>query len=283
MSELLRYRWPLIGGVAAALGVVALDAWLRGRGRSLWELDLLGVSPTAWGLVGVALAVAFAVQGVVNSRAALQRERRLVRTAAQLREVSAELDRLARTDPLTGILNRRAFFDLLGVEFRRSRRYRRDLAVLMLDLDHFKRVNDQWGHPFGDYVLQATAQLIAANVRESDILGRYGGEEFALALPESEPAQAAAVAEKLRQAMEAFEFRSDSIPPPEEPPLRMTISIGVASTPVAEDQDEFELIHRADRALYEAKRAGRNRVVTAPRGGLEAAVSPVPPVEAERP
>jgi len=133
--------------------------------------------------------------------------------------------------------------------------------VLMLDLDNFKRVNDQWGHPFGDYVLRSTSQIVASNVRESDIIGRYGGEEFAVALPETGPEQAVIVAEKLRRAIEVFAFEADGLPRPEDAPLHMTISIGVSALPVDLDHDEFELIHRADRALYEAKRAGKNQVV----------------------
>ncbi|GMU39880.1 MAG: hypothetical protein AMXMBFR23_07460 [Chloroflexota bacterium] len=256
----LRTRAPIVIAVLLCVLVLVIDQRSDG-GLHLVAWNFLGVSHDAWGLMGTILAVAFATQMVLNSRSALHRERRLVRTAAQLREVSAELDRLARTDPLTGILNRRAFFDLLGLEFRRSKRYSRHLSVLMLDLDNFKRVNDQWGHPFGDYVLQATAHVIAANVRESDILGRYGGEEFALALPETARDQAVVVGEKLRQALEAFEFRSDGLPSADGPPLKMTISIGVSAMPVEVDQDEFELIHRADRALYEAKRSGKNQVV----------------------
>lgn len=273
-----RHRAPILVAFVLCLGVLVIDQ--RSGGLHLVAWNLFGVSHDAWGLMGTILAIAFAAQMVMNSRSALHRERRLVRTAAQLREVSAELDRLARTDPLTGILNRRAFFDLLGVEFRRSRRYSRHLSVLMLDLDNFKRVNDQWGHPFGDYVLKATAHIIAANVRESDILGRYGGEEFALALPETARDQAIVVGEKLRQALEAFEFRSDGLPSPDGPPLKMTISIGVASMPVEMDQDEFELIHRADRALYEAKRSGKNQVVCFGLGTVSRG-EPVSPVRQE--
>ncbi len=240
----LRNGWPVgLGLLAAALVLV-----VRGLGQSSWTAAT------------TVMVVALLAQLVVSGRASFQRERRLVRTAAQLREVSAELDRLARTDPLTGVANRRACFDLLGVEFRRSRRYGRDLSVLMLDLDHFKDINDRWGHPFGDHVLRDVAVAIRQNVRESDLLGRYGGEEFVLALPESDAAQALRVAEKLREALAALEFREGGTPPAGEAPVRLTASIGIASLPVGPDHDEFELIRRADHALYEAKRAGRDRV-----------------------
>jgi diguanylate cyclase (GGDEF)-like protein len=133
----------------------------------------------------------------------------------------------------------------------------------MIDLDHFKVVNDQYGHPFGDYVLRHLAEVVAGSIRESDLVGRYGGEEFAVALPEAGEEQAIRAAEKLREAIEATEFRHEGVPPPSEPPVKITISIGVASlsSSVDQDQDEFELIRRADQALYEAKRTGRNRVV----------------------
>ena len=131
----------------------------------------------------------------------------------------------------------------------------------MLDLDHFKQVNDRWGHPFGDEVLREVSRLVLRNIRESDILGRYGGEEFAVVLPEANAEQAVLVGEKLRHAIEAHTFRMPDASGPGEPTVRLTISIGVASTPVDEDQDEVELFSRADQALYEAKRTGRNRVV----------------------
>lgn len=258
MTDSLRSQLSLVLGllIAAVTLLVGLaTATDDGHGH------LLGIPDTFWALALLGLVVGLIGQMLMNSRAALRRERNLVRTAAQLREVSAELDRLARTDALTGVANRRAFFDILGVEFRRSKRYGRQLSVLMLDLDHFKDVNDRWGHPFGDEVLRQTTQVVSANIRESDLIGRYGGEEFALALPETPIAAALEVAEKLRAAIEAHEFRTRDVPGVGEPPVHLTISIGVAALPVEEEQDEVELLGRADQALYDAKRTGRNRVV----------------------
>lgn len=277
----VREYWALGLGVLAAVAFLGVGVLRQGASDSE---HFLGIRGWYWaGALGL-LAIGLAVQMVLNSRAAMKRERNLVRTAAQLREVSAELDRLARTDALTGIANRRALFDLLGVEFRRSRRYGRELSVLMLDLDHFKHVNDRWGHPFGDYVLREIAGLIGHNVRESDIIGRYGGEEFAVILPETDTRRAVIVAEKLRRAAEAFEYRTQETPPTGDPPVRITISIGVASLPVEEDQDEVELIGRADQALYEAKRTGRNRVViySKPVGRVNAADAPAESASSER-
>jgi len=254
----IRSQFALLLGLAGTFVMLLIGALSEGEPGAG---DLFGIEGKFWAF-GLGFLVAGLIgQMILNSRAALRRERNLVRTAAQLREVSAELDRLARTDALTGIANRRAFFDVLGIEFRRSRRYGRQLSVLMLDLDHFKEVNDRWGHPFGDQVLRQMTDVITANIRESDILGRYGGEEFALALPETPEGAAIEVGEKLRAAVERHEFRTDEVPGPGEPPVRLTISIGVASLPVEDDQDEVELIGRADQALYEAKRTGRNRVM----------------------
>jgi diguanylate cyclase (GGDEF)-like protein len=277
VRQLIETRWPILGALVVIVMVIVVDVRLDGP---LFKVRLFGLSQDALGLTVAALALAFALQLWVNARHAMMRERNLVHTAAELREASAELDRLARTDGLTGLLNRRALFDMLGVEFRRSRRYSRQLSVLMIDLDNFKAINDRWGHPFGDYVLQATAHIIAANVRESDILGRYGGEEFALALPETDGTQAIRVAEKLRAAIEAFDFRSGGVPRADEPPLKMTISVGIASLPLEPEQDEFELILRADRSLYGAKQTGKNRVVQWGRGTTSFG-GPVPAVTSE--
>lgn len=260
MRYLFRTRWPIIVGLGGVLLVIGASLLLQ-RADAMFDWSFMGLTASVWGTAATILVVALLAQLLVSSRAAFARERRLVRTAAQLREVSAELDRLARTDALTGIANRRSFFEMLGAEFRRSRRYARQLSVLMLDLDHFKVVNDRYGHPFGDYVLRRLAEVVSESIRESDLVGRYGGEEFAVALPEAGAEQAMRAAEKLRLAIAATEFRTDGVPPEGEPPVKITISIGVASLSPDDDQDEFELIRRADQALYEAKRTGRNREV----------------------
>ncbi|HNW59600.1 MAG TPA: GGDEF domain-containing protein [bacterium] len=176
--------------------------------------------------------------------------------AVQVRVRDAEAQ--AMTDVLTAIWNRRYFEDRYPAELQRARRYRRSLAVLMIDIDTFKAYNDTYGHLAGDQALQVVAQLLKNNLRTSDILCRYGGEEFVVLLPESDLDHALLAAEKLRRAVAA-----ESLPIGHGMNCgRVTISIGVAACP-ENGEGETELLHQADRALYAAKRAGRDRVLGA--------------------
>lgn len=168
-----------------------------------------------------------------------------------------ELEHEAWTDPLTQVPNRSHFLALAKSEFARCRRYGHPLSLWMLDIDHFKTVNDTYGHQAGDVALQAVAATSREALRDWDILGRMGGEEFAVLLPETESAQSQAVAERLRQIVA-------TAPVPVEPgaTTRVTVSIGIA-TAGGEDRDLEALLGRADRALYEAKRTGRDKVCRA--------------------
>lgn len=168
----------------------------------------------------------------------------------------AELKRLARTDPLTGTLNRLALDEEAGRLFRRPAGSAHECAALMIDVDHFKVINDRYGHAGGDLALMALAGRIDQHRRAGDVLGRVGGEEFLMLLPDTGLNEATLVAEGLRTAVETMRLELD----PE--PQTVTISVGVA---VRESSDlQFStLIRRADRALYNAKHAGRNRVATA--------------------
>jgi diguanylate cyclase (GGDEF)-like protein len=166
------------------------------------------------------------------------------------------VERLASEDPLTGIANRRQFV-LAGAQLLESVvRYQRPASVLVIDLDHFKAINDRYGHAAGDAVLQATARLLGEHRRGADVAARLGGEEFAMLLPETDAAGATAFAERLRAALEAMR-----IPVPTAPPggVGMTMSVGVASCS-AGDTALDAVLRRADEALYRAKRDGRNRV-----------------------
>lgn len=217
-----------------------------GRGRT---------SP-AWVVPLIALLPSLIAQLMLDSRETLRQERRLVRTAAALREATAQLEKLAATDPLTGIWNSRAFFEAFGVEFRRAQWYDRNLSVLMIDRDNFKPANDLGGHAFGDYVLSATSKLIRDNLRESDMAGRHGGEEFAVVLPETDRDNTAPVAEKLRGAIEAFEFRTTQYPLTSDPARHFTVSIGAASLPLPKlRESEAQSYRRTKRCLRRSGRA----------------------------
>jgi diguanylate cyclase (GGDEF)-like protein len=161
---------------------------------------------------------------------------------------------LATTDPLTRVLNRRALADRLAIEMDRARRYASELAILLIDLDFFKRINDTAGHLVGDEVLRQLAARIQAAVRTVDIVARYGGEEFVVILPETSPAGATTFADRLRMGIEAQEF------PVGEANLRLTVSIGVSTFPAANVASADDLFARVDAAMYRAKQDGRNQV-----------------------
>lgn len=182
----------------------------------------------------------------------------LKRLRDELGEKNRELETLARVDALTGAKNRRCLMEVLQSEFDRCRRYERPFSLLMFDLDHFKQINDQHGHQTGDEVLVAVAKALASALRSNDTVGRYGGEEFAVVLPETSREAAVAVAERCRSLVEALR-----IPLVDGTDLRVTTSVGLASVPDAGIADLSDLVRIADGALYEAKRGGRNRLVAA--------------------
>jgi diguanylate cyclase (GGDEF)-like protein len=161
---------------------------------------------------------------------------------------------LAITDELTGLFNRRQVLKLAEIEYERVRRYHRPLSAVMIDIDHFKRINDTYGHPVGDQALIALANCCRANLRTVDILGRYGGEEFLILLPETQHDKALEAAERIRKQVEAM------VLPAAKGPLKLTISAGVATLDLEAPVSLDELIKNADDALYGAKAAGRNRV-----------------------
>jgi diguanylate cyclase (GGDEF)-like protein len=160
---------------------------------------------------------------------------------------------LATTDSLTGALNRRYFFERGQNELERALRYGHEMSMLILDIDHFKQVNDRFGHQAGDFVLGQLAEMAEQSIRSTDLLGRYGGEEFIMILPETGLDEARAVAERMRQRVEGHTFVFD------QQAIQITISIGISSW-TNPDIELDDLISRADRSLYAAKDAGRNRV-----------------------
>jgi diguanylate cyclase (GGDEF)-like protein len=170
-------------------------------------------------------------------------------------------------DPLTGLYNRRFFDESLKRELARAQRSRSACSVVMVDLDHFKRINDTYGHDGGDLVLQAAARIITDRVRASDVVCRYGGEELILMLPDCSIEEAAKCAESIRASLTGIAIQH----------LGQTIngvsaSFGIAGFPT-DGQGELELLQAADRALYVAKKGGRNRVVTADGESLPPAVA----------
>lgn len=167
-----------------------------------------------------------------------------------------ELERLAATDPLTGILNRRMFIARAREECARSTRYGNPLAFAMIDIDKFKLLNDEFGHATGDKVLCNVVDIISAGIRQSDIFGRWGGEEFVLALPETAENDALVLLQRLRQAVAAAEFTPHDA---SQERRSVTVSIGVAGFRAGEESLD-RVIDRADQALMTAKRTGRNKV-----------------------
>jgi diguanylate cyclase (GGDEF)-like protein len=168
-----------------------------------------------------------------------------------------ELEHQAFTDSLTGLANRRNFMDSAEIELARARRFGNTNAVLLLDIDHFKAVNDKYGHKAGDTALEALADTLRNRLREVDIIGRIGGEEFAVLLPETDMKMASQAAERLRQAVEEREITVGN-----NLPLHLTVSIGIAS-PAKPSEKIEEILRLADSALYAAKNSGRNCVCLA--------------------
>ncbi len=198
-------------------------------------------------------ALDYLVKGEITPRS-LERS---LRYALKLGDTLGQLRQLATTDQLTGLLNRREFDRLLAEDVERALRFEHPFVLVLLDLDHFKDINDQHGHPAGDAVLRTVAARITGAVRTIDRVARIGGEEFAVLLMETSIEQAAAAAQRLVEVVRGEpDSASDGIR------LPVTISVGVAVAPT-HAKESAALIEAADKALYAAKRAGRNRMVLA--------------------
>ncbi|HEY2442992.1 MAG TPA: GGDEF domain-containing protein [Streptosporangiaceae bacterium] len=242
-------RWTL--NSALVLAAVKLDD------PSARIRDLLGgndglYNDIAEGSVGVLVALSAAVSPLMLI-VALPCGTLLQRSARHSQLVQA-----SRTDAKTGLLSAVTWQREAAVQVARSIRTRTPLSVAMVDIDHFKAVNDTYGHLAGDGVLQAVARILTAGMREYDLAGRFGGEEFTLLLPHADAAEAIRIAERLRVALAAIPIPAPADPPPGDPP-HITVSIGVASI-VEGVTDLTDLLAAADTALYRAKRSGRNAV-----------------------
>jgi diguanylate cyclase (GGDEF)-like protein/PAS domain S-box-containing protein len=172
------------------------------------------------------------------------------------KQVESDLERLARTDDLTGVNNRRHLFELAEHEFEVAKRYGHPLSVVLFDVDHFKSINDTFGHALGDRMLERVTQVARSQLRDVDLIGRYGGEEFVIVLPVTSAQQAFLLAERVRNKVEALRVETDN------GPASVTLSIGVAEMLHEQHEGSIEnIIRRADEAMYAAKQAGRNRTL----------------------
>jgi diguanylate cyclase (GGDEF)-like protein len=180
---------------------------------------------------------------------------RIRRLTHELEDVNRQLQTFASIDPLTQLMNRRVLDERLEQEFARATRHRHPLACLMLDVDHFKMINDAHGHLVGDRILARVGGVITTTIRKTDVAGRYGGEEFLVLVPETTGTGAQVLAERLRHAVASSGQDGTGLPV-------VTVSIGVASTELGGPSAQ-DLLRRADEALYEAKKAGRDRVAIA--------------------
>jgi diguanylate cyclase (GGDEF)-like protein len=190
---------------------------------------------------------------ITLSKAELQYKNKMLNTQNdQLQDMNRKLEELSITDGLTGLFNHRHFWNILNTELTRVNLYKGDLALLLIDLDDFKRVNDQFGHAVGDLLLQTIARILKETVRDTDIVARYGGEEFAILLPDTDRRGVENVSEKLRQGVQSMRFKV----PETDITISVTISLGVSVF----KGNRREFFNAADRALYLSKREGKNKI-----------------------
>lgn len=248
-----------LASLAAGFGIAGTLYTLFLKGASSASLVGLGfilALPTVVGYVAslrlqIVQREQFALlRGMVDVNRALESE------IKRREELEVELKRQATTDPLTGLFNRRQYELLFERERERARRLDSPMSLCVLDLDHFKQVNDKYGHDLGDQVLKHIATLFTQRLRQSDIVGRFGGEEFIMLLPDTDLAQASIVVNRMREHLLAS--------PLVTPEVTIALSATFGVTEVAADDRAIEdVIRRADKALYDGKQAGRNRVITA--------------------
>jgi diguanylate cyclase (GGDEF)-like protein len=190
---------------------------------------------------------------ITLSKAELQYKNKMLNTQNdQLQDMNVRLEQLSVTDGLTGLYNHRHFWNILDQELARVDRYKGELALILVDLDDFKRVNDQFGHSVGDLLLQSVSGILRETVRDTDVVARYGGEEFAILLPETDRKGVESVAEKLRESVESMRFTV----PDSDINLRVTVSVGISVF----RGNRREFFNSADKALYQSKAGGKNRI-----------------------
>jgi diguanylate cyclase (GGDEF)-like protein len=188
-----------------------------------------------------------------------ERTRALVQANLQLKKINRKLERMSREDPLTGLMNRRMILEIAEAEWARWQRYRTPFSVMIIDGDDFKTINDRHGHLTGDNVLRLIASTITNSIRAVDRVGRYGGEEFVVILPDTGAEGAMTAGQNLLHSIRQARLRTDDLT------IGITVSIGVAEISM-DDENLDNLLRRADRALYAAKRQGKDRVIVCTEG-----------------
>ena len=253
--------YPVLGfalGLGSPVGAFLLRFWLaEPLLKALWIRSELSYNFLFYAYMGFGTVAAFVVFGyILGAKSESQRVHN-----KDLRSRMEELELKSVLDGLTGAFSHAYLQETLSLELERARRQESPLSVLMLDLDDFKAVNDTHGHLFGDRVLKEVTETISMNIRQQDVLGRYGGEEFAVIMPGADSPTALRVAERVRRAV-ARTGIVDRRETPGSPPAQvsMTVSIGQATFPGSGEGDGPSLLHRADTSLYRAKREGKNRV-----------------------
>jgi len=234
------------------------DEWLmNSRLMSMMELESGALIPLIYQRKPNGLLKLFARTPdhySIDQTARLEKIGRIISRSLENARIHGMMHRMATMDGLTNVFNHRFFAEQITREFKRAQRYKSHLSLLMLDIDYFKQYNDNNGHLQGDAVLTTIGKILRSNVREVDLVCRYGGEEFVVILPETEIGQAIVVAEKIRVAVEEYPFKFEN----RQPNGKVTVSAGIAEG-VEEIESSTELINRADLALYRAKKLGRNR------------------------
>lgn len=257
-------------GDAYYFGIIVINMYLYTVGRVQWAWAApVGVANVALYFVSLrfvenpgfpllltsaAFVISAMLLGMIACYNTDHMSRREFLHARSMSSVNAELQRSSNTDPLTGLLNRRGMMQRLAEEVARSARNGRAFSIAIADADHFKQVNDRWGHACGDDVLTALAKTIRGGARAADVMARWGGEEFLLLFPDTRLAGARIAAEQLRRRVQQLRVRHES------GRIAVSITIGVVEVPPGEALSAA--LRRADAALYEGKRAGRNRTVT---------------------
>ncbi len=277
-SQVQGYYFDYPTARRAGLRNIPPEAVMLNRPHNVWELYRWQIVAVAGlivlqGMLITALVLALRSRRRTMDELASERnslEDRILQRTLELLQANRKLEELATTDPLTGIANRRKMTEQIAQELERARRFHHPLSLLMVDIDHFKRINDTYGHEVGDQAIIHTATLLTAHLRAVDAVARFGGEEFVLLMPETPIAVAAHAAERLRAKASELRVRAE-----DGTEVELTISIGVSSAdPHGAPDTPSSLLVRADKALYRAKKHARNRVIKpapleCPLGGMK--------------